>query len=339
MFRKLLCLATAVLLLSMAATTWAAGWKIWDGQVSDEWNDPANWWDMTLDAACTVPPDWTDMVGIGHREGGNPLPVYMPVLRDTHWDAGTSSVLPGPDGFGYNAYAEIFAMSEWSGNPSQLTIDGGLLWQPANKYIIVGRHATDVSDVYMLSGGIVNTRYLRIGEDAGGDADFIMTGGYADIDSLLVGADDCVRGYMSVEDARVTVRDFFEPHFRVGSQGTMDIKDGGLLEILAANLDGGNPAFAAEAVGALNLHEGGVIEFNCATDITNTADLLAYFDYDDGGGGMIDGNVNAIAAGGGPGTFTFTQIGFRHWLVEVVPEPATIALLGLGGIALLRRKR
>ncbi len=96
----------------------------------------------------------------------------------------------------------------------------------------------------------------------------------------------------------------------------------------------------ATAYGLLNMYAGGTADFtNWAALNGGTGHVEMY-----GGSIIIDGEITAAPtdvtisfAGGGPGLWNYDSGTGRTTIM--VPEPATVALLGLGGLALLRKKR
>lgn len=78
--------------------------------------------------------------------------------------------------------------------------------------------------------------------------------------------------------------------------------------------------------------------FAAAGKFTDTGLDLFIREKDDG---SQDRHMNVFAALLGPGTYTFgpLQSNKNHFTIGAIPEPATIALLGLGALIGLRRRR
>jgi hypothetical protein len=65
------------------------------------------------------------------------------------------------------------------------------------------------------------------------------------------------------------------------------------------------------------------------------AEDLGIWHYNGGAWSQYAPDLETYDAGG---IFSFTATDFSGWAVTAIPEPATLALMVLGGLALLRRK-
>lgn len=365
MIRKMVCL-TAILLLGLTTNAFA-GWALWEGSVSDAWNNPDNWVTTggipgeAFPRLGRIPNYNEDMVGIGEsarnaywnwwageeENEGLPLPdMYWPVLHDA------------PLGGAYGPFSgtsQLFSLNEWSGGSAQWTIDGGLFFQAADQYMMIGRHADDTSTMTVNSGGIGSwlsstvlagpTRWLKIGSNGahtgGGLGTYVQNGGVVYAQAMDVGCADGTGAGSSATvnggELLIGGNDYFDASFLIGSTASMTINPDGYVELDATELQDGS---RVAAMGALNLvaDSSGSATLIVPWYIANVTELLAYFGYDDGLGGTTPGNVNAIWDGGA-GQFVLSYPGGLYTEVTVIPEPVTIALLGIGGLCLLRRKR
>jgi hypothetical protein len=228
--------------------------------------------------------------------------------------------------------------------------------------MIIGRKTGDTADVIMNSGSIgVNyldtiyypTRWLRIGRaddvaNGGGLGTMVMNGGTVYAQAVTVGNENGLGdagSSLTVNDgAELYVGiDFWDASFDIGPTGSMTINPGGFAKLYAEILVGDfmtKENAKVWAKGALNLVADGSDTARLVIPVTvdSVAQLEAYFGYYDGGT-LVPGNVNAVY-NGGAGQFVFSHPYQGQWTeVTVIPEPATIALLGIGGLCLLRRKR
>ncbi len=96
------------------------------------------------------------------------------------------------------------------------------------------------------------------------------------------------------------------------------------------------------ANGQLNIYAGGTLD-TTQWDGTDSRDGTGAVDMY-GGSIIIDGEITSGPVGipitfhGGPGVFTYLGTAVDRTVITV-PEPTTVALLGLGGLALLRKRR
>ena len=335
----------SAVLLSVLAMQICAFAATWVGGQSDDWNDSANWSPVTL-------PSSGDAVGIGTSKTN-----YWPVIYDNHYNG--SAIVPGADAQGFNAYCGLLSMSELSGY-SQLTFDGGVLSMSTNSYAMVGRHTGDNALLTIEGGGIGRyesgtvygaTRWLRIGRGdstGGGLGTMIMNGGKVYAQAMSVGNPDGtgdVGSSATINDGAQLYAgcNYVEASFDIGPTASMTINPGGLMKLVqdtTGRLTGDAQSKNAyvKAMGALNIVADGSGSGTVIVPawIASVADLENYFGYDDGGT-FVGGNVNAIY-NGGAGTFVFNPTGL-YTEITVIPEPASMLLLGLGGLALIHRKR
>ena len=80
------------------------------------------------------------------------------------------------------------------------------------------------------------------------------------------------------------------------------------------------------------------VEIGCGTLGVPPSGVVAYFDVLYTSGEQIVSIVNGMAFGGS-GDTNFLTPDFSDGVVTIIPEPATLTLLGLGALALLRRRK
>ena len=356
MIRKTVCLAVLIMLLGLTTNAFAAPWALWQGSVSDDYSDPANWVDGQGNPLGHMANSTSDTcTGIGRSFGGT----YWPVLYDN------PLVGWGP----FSAHTNLFAMTEYTESVnSQLTFDGGFMYFQPNQYWIIARRTGDVATVIIDEGGVGAyyetwgsnpaagnepiwgmTRWLRVGRGdstGGGLGTLIMNGGVVYAQAVSVGSADGTGDAGS----SVTINDgaemyvgvnFYEASFDVGPTASMTINPGGYVKMFGDRLKGdvNEQNEYVWAKGALNIVADASASGRLIVPawIETVAQLKDYFGYDDGGT-LVPGNINAVYDGGA-GQFVFSYPGGNFTEITVIPEPATIALLGIGGLCLLRRKR
>jgi hypothetical protein len=352
MIRKMVCL-TAIVLLGLTANALAAdpvtvGWALWQGNVDDNWTNPDNWVDGSgnplLDTAGArrIPCYLDGNVGIGHSKGGT----YWPVLREDLIDP----AMWGP----FSATVPMTDGSEWGGQYSRSTIDGGKMWFGANKYLVIARNNGDTMDFIVNSGSIGEyvtglglqgaTRWLRVGQGdstGGGLGTMVMNGGKIYTQAMTVGQPDgtgAAGSSATINGGELQIGvDYVEASFDIAANASMTIKPGAMVQLTGSPFESYDPS-RVSAMGALNLvgDATGSGRLLLPQLIFDEAALRTYFGYSDGTN-FVPGNVNAIY-NGGAGQFVFTYVEGSTVEVTVIPEPATMALLGIGGLCLLRRK-
>jgi hypothetical protein len=317
-------------------TSASAGWNHWTGAVSDDWFTAGNWDHATSGNIVPLP---FHMVDIGQS---TPLGNPMPVIRSA------------------GAVGEITCLPGWWPTPAgvspSLTIETGGTYDAQNAYILVGRASGTptvgvTSTLYMRGGSITGsgshwqgTRWLIIsgngGKTAGGHGVLDMTSGTIDCQAMAVdhtdgdGVDD-LGGEAYVSGGVITIGyDFFEPSFTIGVFGSMEVS--GDAEINLLKYANGNQNWAAEdveIVGNLN-----IASYTCSIKLPEflptVADVLDYM-----GDGVNPGNLTVMGNAATSSNLVIDLSDPGYTVISGIPEPGTLVLLGLGGLALFRKRR
>jgi hypothetical protein len=125
-----------------------------------------------------------------------------------------------------------------------------------------------------------------------------------------------------------------------GASGTLQITasatEGTVLADLEALLPTDEMVSSSWDFDVAGLADGETVQLSFAITGTADADDLTIWHYDEATGWTLFDASDLVLAGG---FASFTVDGFSSYAVTVVPEPATMSLVGIGGFALLRRKR
>ncbi len=208
------------------------------------------------------------------------------------------------------------------------------------------------------NGGILTaTGTNRIGvTDRAGVGEFgvmnVLAGGTVNNgDWLKVGAAANADGFLTVSGT-VNIQTHLWVSTGTGATGTVVINNGGVIKTIAGNLGigTGNASTPSGGTGSITVNSGGLLDL---WQWSATTSIAAGSVLNINGTGVVKvmGNRGAQAdayfalgkiasdMGGIQWVYTPGDPGQDYTTITAIPEPATMSLLGLGALALLRKKR
>lgn len=171
--------------------------------------------------------------------------------------------------------------------------------------------------ILSMTGGEAEFLELSIGRNSGGDGEFYMSGGTLTITSsnngFRIGQGVGAKGYMSMSGGLIDL---------ASAGGTMVVGSGGLGQVFVSG--------GVIEVANLNVAGTGLMAIN-GGKLKIAGDQVA----------LIDSLIasNDLVGYNGVGSIKRFYDGSEWTVVTAVPEPATMALLGLGGLLTIRRKK
>jgi fibronectin-binding autotransporter adhesin len=228
----------------------------------------------------------------------------LPGMYDDAGIAGTTAtgaiLNTGETGYAY----WMHVADNGSPSGSKVTVNGGTL--AVTDHLLLGEEGWGAGQqgTLQVDAGTVNTVLLMCGGGrfgGGSHGTLLVNGGNVNIAwDLSVGG-----GYAGVDNA--------------GEGGHIQL-DGGLITLAAGANSGNNGGLIMSSTGSLDI-TGGALSLNgVITDIATLA------------------NGGSITAYGGTGTFVYDYSVEGRTTITAIPEPATLALIGLG-VLITRRKR
>lgn len=174
--------------------------------------------------------------------------------------------------------------------------------------------------------------YTRVGSSGTGVVNLTNGGMWTSLVRTYIGLDSAGSGTVNIDGAGSTWTASGDT--RVGNDGTGVVKltNGGLMVAESTLSIGGNNSF-------IDMSSGGILMIG--GDATDLSGFLALI----GGSGIIrywDGSDWSNITNADASSYSVEAItsgDFAGYTMLTVPEPATMSLLALGGIALLRRRR
>ena len=324
MKRKFCLMCTFVLLFGFVGSTAASVW--WTGAGGDNyWSNPGNWG-----------PDDGD--GFGYY------------VADT---AGSTILVDATHSATAGTGARIGYNNGIGGNPVTVNITGGSLTSGETRlaYYAGGACVINVSG----TGQFINTTYIRSSYSTTltNSTVSISDDGYISVGTYWRHSEKG-QGHITIEDnGLLEIVDYLDLADSSGD-GYLNIYDNGKL-VVGGLFDVGAKVGSASGTTTVNLHDGtiqagsldmvglvpgdyaGLIDIELGElllkgDLRSDTTLLGWISSDYIVGYAGTGSVVV-------GTSLVDIGGVDYTLITAIPEPATVMLLGLGGLALIRRKR
>jgi autotransporter family porin len=183
-----------------------------------------------------------------------------------------------------------------------------------------------------------NTGYLCVGEEGTGMLNITNGGAVSSSGTAYLGRQSGSTGTVSVDGAGSTWANSGSLFVGNTGTGTLAISNGGLVSVggsLTIDTNSGGSSFVDMSLGG---------QLALLGSANNRTDFLTLV----GGGGEIrywDGEAWSNITGAGGSDYSVVAMtggdldGYSVLTVTAVPEPATMSLLALGGLALLRRRK
>ena len=344
---KLLFLTTLALLFGLVSSGSAA--TTWTGAVDQDWTNAGNW-----DAG--VP----DSGNNAYIEAGVPGAIIDDTMNVDVAKVAVGFELAGDayltmTGGTLNVYDRVYVGGEKGDRSSigHFTMENGTIKYNAtsgDRKFYIGYKGPDDQGYFTMNAGLIDTagKFYIAGETADSYGVMTMNGGTANAASRVrVGGKGGI-GYLYMNDGTFLCADDFgiNDEDAGGGEGYLYMTGGSITTDDRFRL---NYKGKSDSVAEVYLH-GGIID----------ADRITFNDSAESGASallditlgslLVSGDKVAdiqdyIASGlitgyGGQGeVLTHYDSGLDKTVVTAIPEPATIALLGLGGLSLLRRRR
>lgn len=297
--KQLICCLVALILTAAAGNALAVSTN-WTGASSTSWNDAGNWSGTVPDATLEA------------RIDNAGVPNYLTIAA------------------GDNAQCERLTLR--SSGIAYMT-GGSLTMNGVSGRWRIGWRVNDDS-YFTVTGGTITTNYtLQIADDTGATGALIFGGAIATI-GRAIDVGDVSGGVASftMNSGEFTASTLGDYGSQVGTAGTLNM-NGGVLNLQAS--------LTVRDGGVVNLGGGLLEATSLGLSATGSMDITAgMLELAGDASGTVDGYISSgqLTGYGSPGNVQYYWDG-NTTSVWAIPEPATIVLLGLGGLFLMRRRK